>query len=98
MNNEQLGSGRDVGDSDDDLDDDVDDGDFDETVVMDTDDDTLIGTAELNVDELVAKIEASTDLDVERKRQIKRRLEQLAEERDLDLDSTYNFNLNDDDS
>ena len=97
MTNEQLSGGRDVDDSDDDLDNDADDRDFDETVVMDdADDDTLVGTAELNVDELVAKIDASTEIDIERKRQIKRRLEQLAEERNVDLDSTYNINLGDD--
>ena len=69
---------------------------FEETVVMDTDDDALVGTAELNVDELVAKIDASSDVDVERKRKIKRRLERLSEKRDLNLDSTYNINIDDD--
>ena len=96
MNNEQLGGGQDVADVKEDLDEELGNEDFDETVVMDSDDDPLVGTAELKVDDLVAKIDASNDIDVERKRQIKRRLERLAEERDLDLESTYNINLGDD--
>ena len=83
-----------------DLDDDELDGDdeLEKTIVMDTDDDdpSIDMSAEINVEELVAKFEAADSDDVERKRAIKRRLEQLAEERDIDLDSTYNFNLNDD--
>jgi len=72
--------------------------DDEDTIVLDPDDDTVAGiTAEINVEELVAKFEAADSDDIERKRAIKRRLEQIAEERDIDLDSTYNFNLNDDD-
>ena len=68
------------------------------TIVIDTnDDDTTIDmSAEINVEELVAKFEAADSDDLERKRAIRRRLEQLAEERDIDLDSTYNFNFSDD--
>ena len=110
MINDQRGSERDVDDDDDidtnfddELDDDIDDDDDDDlgdedTIVLDTDDDTVAGmSGEINVEELVAKYEAADKDDIERKRAIKRRLEQIAEERDIDLDSTYNFNLNDDD-
>ena len=69
-----------------------------DTIVIDTenDDETIADiTGEVNVEELVAKLEATSSDD--RKRAIRLRLEELAEERDSDLDSTYNFNLDDDD-
>jgi len=55
-------------------------------------------SVEINVEELVAKLEATDDDDVGRKREIKKRLEELREEREAEaeLDSTYNFNLDDD--
>lgn len=55
-------------------------------------------SVEINVEELVAKLEATDDDDVGRKREIRKRLEELREEREADaeLDSTYNFNLDDD--
>jgi hypothetical protein len=75
------------------------DGEHESTIVMNTDDDDDIAvdiSQELNVDELVAKLDASDEVDAERKRAVKRRLERLAEKRDMDLDSTYNFNLAED--
>lgn len=74
------------------------DGEFEATIVMSDDDDDLAVemTAEVNVDELVAKFEAADSDDLERKRAIRQRLEKLAEERDIDLESTYNFNWGDD--
>ena len=55
-------------------------------------------SVEINVEELVAKIEASGLDDSSRKREIRRRLEDLQERRsnNEDLDSTYDFNLDDD--
>ena len=55
-------------------------------------------SVEINVEELVAKIESADDDDTGRKREIKKRLEELHEQREADaeLDSTYNFNLDDD--
>jgi hypothetical protein len=55
-------------------------------------------SVEINVEELVAKLEATDDDDSGRKREIHKRLEELEEERrtNEDLDSTYNFNLDDD--
>ena len=82
---------------DDDLDDDDLDGDDD---VEDIDDEDNVGdiSVEINVEELVAKLEATDSDDVARKREIRRRLEELEELRrdNKDLDSTFNFNLDDD--
>lgn len=87
----------------------VDDDDSDEdldtsedTIVLsvdDDDDDSMADlTNELNIEDLVAKLEATDSDDIARKREIKRRLEEAREERDAmrDLDSTYNFNFDDD--
>lgn len=63
------------------------------------DDDDNIGdiSVEINVEELVAKLEAAGEDDVERKRLIRKRLNELEEQRReaQDIDSTYNFNLDD---
>ena len=55
-------------------------------------------SVEINVEELVAQLEATDFGDVARRRQIRRRLEELREQREAEseLDSTYNFDLNDD--
>ena len=87
----------------------TDDDDFDvddaseETIVIADDDDEdndNVGdlSVELNVEELVAKLEATDSDDVQRRRQIRRRLEELREqhEAEKELDSTYKFNLDDD--
>ncbi|MEM9401694.1 MAG: hypothetical protein AAGA44_04290 [Pseudomonadota bacterium] len=60
------------------------------------DDDIVEATAEINVDDIVSKIDAQSD--IERQRDIRRRLEELREERlsSKDLESTYNFSLDDD--
>jgi len=54
-------------------------------------------SVEINVEELVAKLEATDDDDASRKQEIHKRLEELSDrrKRDEDLDSTYNFNLDD---
>ncbi len=77
---------------DDDFDDDDDDDDDDTDNVGDL-------SVEINIAELVDKLEATSSEDVERRRQIRRRIEELREirEAERDLDSTYNFNLDDDD-
>ena len=62
------------------------------TIVM-TDD-----SVEINVDDLVAKIESDEDLSAsQRKKGVRKRLEELREERERasELDSTYNFNMDD---
>ena len=75
---------------DDDLDDDEDVDDIDEDNVGDI-------SVEINVEELVAKLEATDSDDVTRRREIRKRLEELEEMRreSRDLDSTFNFDLDD---
>lgn len=85
----------------DELDDDIEDDDLDDDDdVEDIDDEDNIGdiSVEINVEELVAKLEATDSDDVARKREIRRRLEELEEMRrsSEDLDSTFDFNLDDD--
>lgn len=82
------------------VDDNVEDEILDEDVVIDEIADVdNVGdiSVEINVEELVAKLEATDDDDVSRKQEIHKRLEELSEKRriDEDLDSTYNFNLDD---
>jgi hypothetical protein len=84
----------------DELDDEIEDDDLDdEEDVEDMDDDDNVGdiSVEINVEELVAKLEATDSDDVVRKREIRRRLEELEETRraNKDLDSTFNFDLDD---
>ncbi len=77
----------------------VDDDGMQETVVMDTDDDaieTVGDTAEVNVEELVAKIDSGNTDDLERRKAVKKKLERIQEEIGDDLGGTYNINLDDD--
>ncbi len=77
----------------------VEDDGMQETVVMQTDDadiDTVADTAEVNVEELVAKIDSGNTDDLERRKAVKKKLEELQEEIGDNLDSTYNINLDDD--
>ncbi len=55
-------------------------------------------SVEINVEELVAKIEAGDGDAEEKKKEIHRRMEALNEQRkaEKDIDSTFNFNLDDD--
>ena len=52
-------------------------------------------SVEINVEELVAKLEATDDDNTDRKREIRKRLDELRDEQDSELDGTYNFNLDD---
>ena len=77
----------------------VEDDGMQETVVMQTDDEDLeiVGdTVEVDVDELVAKIDSGNTDDLERRKAIKKKLEMLQEEIGDDLDGTYNINFVDD--
>ena len=67
------------------------------TDAPDVDDNVGDISVEINVEELVAKIEATGDDDSDHKRDIRKRLGELEEQRrDAEnLDSTYNFNLDD---
>ena len=83
----------------DDLDDDVEDDDLDEDDDVEDMDDDNVGdiSVEINVEELVAKLEATDGDDITRRREIRRRLEELEDMRraNKDLDSTFNFDLDD---
>ena len=71
-----------------------------EDIELDDDDIDNVGdiSVEINVDELVAKIEADDDDDAAKKKEVHRRMEELNEQRkaEKDIDSTFNFNLDDD--
>ena len=86
---------------------DVEDDDLEEsvdpehTIVMDTDDDEVDVsdiTGELNIEELVAKLDATDADNAERRRVIKARLDELADRKmtEEELGSTYTFDLDDD--
>ncbi len=60
------------------------------TIVMDDD------SVEINVDELVAKIESDADDASRKKKAVRKQLDDLTDRRENELDSTYNFNLDDD--
>lgn len=60
----------------------------------DADDDVDL-SAELNVEELLAHLECTKSDDIARKKEIRRRLEEIQEERSLE--DTYSFDLNGDD-
>jgi len=53
-------------------------------------------SVEINVEELVAKIESGDAEDAAEKAQVRKKLEKLHQQRDDAADSTYNFNLDDD--
>jgi hypothetical protein len=70
-----------------------------DTVVLDADDDIdNVGdiSVEINVEELVAKIESDENSDSDHKREIRQRLDKLNEERDQNDEGTFNFNLDED--
>lgn len=69
-----------------------------ETDIITSLDDDNIGdlSVELNVEELVAKLEATDDTMVRQKQEIRRRLEEMRAQKEAELDSTYNINLDDD--
>jgi len=72
----------------------VEDVELDEDVVDNVGDISV----EINVEELVAKIESGDGDDEAKKKEVHRRMEALNEQRqeDEELDSTFNFNLDDD--
>jgi hypothetical protein len=85
----------------DELDDDVVPDDASETTVLSesAEESDNVGdlSVEIDVAELVAKIEASDSSEVAKETEIRRRLTQLQDDQDTEknLDSTYNFNLDD---
>jgi hypothetical protein len=53
-------------------------------------------SVEINVEELVAKIESTDSDDSAEKAEIRKKLDKIRERQDENLDGTYNFNLDDD--
>ena len=91
-------NGKDI-EEDEVLDDESADETLTETVVLsDEPDDVVTGdtTIEMDIENLVAKLEASDSEDVHRRAEIRRKLEDLREQREQELDSTFNFNMNED--
>lgn len=92
-----------IGDEIDEIDEDDDEQPEDDTLNIrlsddddddDADDDGDL-SAELNVEELLAQLERTKSDDIARKKEIRRRLEEIQEERSLE--DTYSFDLNGDD-
>jgi len=83
---------------DDTLEDEVPEDESTETVVLTEIDDDGIGdtSLEINIEKLVAELEASDEQDVHRRAEIRHKLEELREQREQELDSTYNINLDED--
>ena len=84
-------------DPDVDLDDEIDDDeDLDDDAMPDIGGETVIDlTGELE-NELAANSGKVDPVELAHRREVKRRLEELAEKRSQDLDDTFNFNLDDD--
>jgi len=98
MNGKNIDDDDVLDDDDDVLDDVSSDASLTETVVLTEIDDDADGdtTIEMDIENLVAKLDASDIDDVHRRAEIRRRLEELREQRELELDSTFNFNMDDD--
>ena len=79
-------------------DDSLDDASTETVVLSDDDADIAVGdsTVEMQIEKLVAKLDASDSEDVHHRAEIRHKLEELRELREQELDSTFNFNLDDD--
>ncbi|MEL7185957.1 MAG: hypothetical protein AAFN50_05915 [Pseudomonadota bacterium] len=93
--------GSEIGDNNDTENDELDD-ELDDDVETDeiADDDGLIvegaheaTVVDADVESLVAKIDNTDEEEAARKRALRRRLEEAREARESDLDSTFNFNI-----
>jgi hypothetical protein len=87
---------------DDDVELDEDDEADEDTVVFSTAKDSdNIGdvSVEINVEELLAELEASSDSSAARKKEVRRRLEEIREQREAmkELEDTFTFDMNEDD-
>lgn len=69
-----------------------------EEIDLTADDDIISdgSTAELKVDELVAKIDSEDPDEAARNRELRQKLDALNEQRDDEFGSTYNFNIDED--
>jgi hypothetical protein len=92
-------SGRKNEKDDDDFDDDSSDDTLAATLVMsdDEEEDTSgDSTVEVDIENLVAKLDTIDSDDVHRRAEIRHKLEELRELREQERDSTFNFSLDDD--
>ena len=82
----------------DDTEDDTLEQELDEDAMPDIGGETIIDlTGELGVDDLVSRSSKSDADEIAHRREVRRRLEEIAERRNSDLlDDTFNFNLDDD--
>jgi len=87
---------NDVPDTSEGLDADITEDSSDDVIELLADDDAGDSTEEINVDALVAKIDATDAEESAHKREIRLKLEALNEQRDDEFGSTYNFDINDD--
>ena len=85
-------------DTDKDIDDEVETSDdTDENVILDSSDDGFVDTiVEASLEDLVSRMDLTDAEEAARRRQIRKRLEEIRELKALDLDSTFDFNLDDD--
>lgn len=96
--------GEESGDNDDEyLDDDVEGDDVPEDTVVfsaaKNSDNVGELSVEINVEELIAEFESAEDAEAARRKEIRRRLEEIREQREAmkDLEDTFSFDMNDDD-
>ncbi|MCH9005798.1 MAG: hypothetical protein IH838_10975 [Proteobacteria bacterium] len=67
-------------------------------IVVDTDIDNVGDlSVEINVEELVAEIESTDAMESVEKAKVRKKLDEIREEHEDELDSTYNFDLDDED-
>lgn len=67
-------------------------------IVVDTDIDNVGDlSVEINVEELVAEVESTDAMESVEKAKVRKKLDEIREEHEDELDSTYNFDLDDED-
>ena len=95
--NGEIGDPKDL----DNVEDDIESDEFsDDTVVLEdiADDELTDLSVEADVNRLVTKLDSSDPDDVQRQREVHRRLEEIQDQKEAEenIDSTFNFNLDDD--
>ena len=70
--------------------------DTDENLVLESAEEGFADTiVEANLDDLVAKMDSNNGEDAARRRAVRKRLEELRDQKSAELDDTFNFNLDD---
>lgn len=68
-----------------------------EDIELDLDDDNIGDlSVEINVEELVAKIESTDGDDGDENRNVRKKLDRIRDQKNDEVEGTYNFNLDDD--